>query len=320
MIGNMREGLKRRLEQTKGITMLIIPFGAGNRFTRENPNYPGQVTAFLQSLRGAGTSQIVVVPPSHQFTPPTRAQFAMPFAYVATNIPPELKRLLERRQTFAFQIDGKKHAFNAVAVPNDAPTSWVIANFAGGSIADNPNEMRSALEAIINTLFEDAYVTREIDKALATKGVGGSVQERKIIALSSLSLTLIQRKNERGENSPIWQLAGRPIHDNHKDHRMWLKTIRRITFELDDMKSLSSTTETVGCVWCKAETHSSESCPFPKLKDWKGPTPDAEEFVRPEPPYRPDAGKRKTKPTGIGKKGKKNRRRPEDRQPGHTRS
>ncbi|KDQ22941.1 hypothetical protein PLEOSDRAFT_165201 [Pleurotus ostreatus PC15] len=306
-LGNMREGLKKRLELTKDVSVLIIPFGAGNRFTRENPRYPDQVTAFLKSLKGAETSQIVVAPPSYQSTPPTRAHYAMPFAYVATNIPPGLKDFLIRRQTFAFQTDNKNHAFNAVEVPGNAPTSWVIANFAGANVSSDPDEMKAALEAIINNLFENPYIARETNRALAGKGVGGSVEERKIIALSTLSLSLIPRRNEHGEDTPVWQLAGRPIHKNHKDHRMWLKTIRQTTFELDNMRSLTSTAEIVGCVWCKAETHSSENCPFPKLKDWKGPSPDNGIFVRPEPPYRPDMNRRRARATKSDKRGKENR-------------
>ncbi|KAF9490620.1 hypothetical protein BDN71DRAFT_1434561 [Pleurotus eryngii] len=81
------------------------------------------------------------------------------------------------------------------------------------------------------------------------------------------------------------------------------------------MRLLSLTAEVVGCVWCKAETHSSKHCPFPKLKDWKGPTPDAEDFVKPEPPHRPDASKRRVKTTKADKKEKENRGRLEKSQP-----
>ncbi|KAF7420859.1 hypothetical protein PC9H_011377 [Pleurotus ostreatus] len=306
LVGNMRDGLKKRLETSKDTSVLIIPFGAGNRFTRDNPRYAEQVATFLQSLEGAGPNKISVAPPSHQFAPPTKAHFAMPFAYIATNIPPRIRDLLVRRQTFAFEIDGKKHAFNATEIPGERPTSWVIANFAGGCITNNLDDMTAALEAIINTLFDNDGIAREINKALAGKGVGGSVLERKAIALSTMSLSFVARKDEHGDDSPVWQLAGRPVHDNLKEHRAWLKAIRRITFELNDMKSIVSTPENVGCVWCKAETHSSETCPFPQLKDWKGPTHVGEGFVKPEPPYRPDNGKKKGKATKRSKKGKEN--------------
>ncbi|KAF7416339.1 hypothetical protein PC9H_002604 [Pleurotus ostreatus] len=305
-LGNMREGLRRRLNDKKAISALLIPFGAGNRFVRDNPKYAEQAAAFLNSLKGAEANQITVVAPSPQFTPPPRARFAMPFAYVATNIPKEVKDLLIEQQTFAFQVDGRKHAFTAIEVPGETPTSWVIANFTGECVTNNPDKMARALEAIINTLFDDTDIAREANKALAEEGIGGSVLERKAIALSTMSLTHIPRKNELGEDSPAWQLAGQPIHNNHKGHRTWLKAIRRLTFELDDMQSISSTADVIGCVWCKAETHSSEYCPFPKIKDWKGPMPNAEEYVRPEPPYKPDAGARKAKDTKKGRKNKEN--------------
>ncbi|KAF9490621.1 hypothetical protein BDN71DRAFT_1434562 [Pleurotus eryngii] len=201
-LGNMREGLKKTLESMKDILVLIIPFGAGNRFTRENPRYPEQITAFLKSFKGAGMGQIIVVPPSCQLTPSTRARFAMLYAYVATNVPPELRDLI-RQQMFTFQVDSKKHVFSAIAVPDDAPTSFVIANFTGGNILNDLDKMKGVLEAIINNLFEDTYITRETNKALAEKGVGSSVQERKIIALSMLSLTLIPQRDEQGESTPV---------------------------------------------------------------------------------------------------------------------
>lgn len=173
-------------------------------------------------------------------------------------------------------------------------------------------EMKKALGAVISDLFDNDGFTREVSKVLTARGIGQSVLERKIIMLSSLSLAFIPRSTDDIEHTPVWQLAGRPLYDNMKDHRQWLKMLRRIAFHIGDMKYLTSTTEIIGCVWCKAETHSSEDCPFPRLEDWKGPIPN-HDFVKPEPHYRPDAGvkqredkKRAKKEKAIRKKGKKN--------------
>ncbi|KAF4578310.1 hypothetical protein EYR36_000117 [Pleurotus pulmonarius] len=246
VLGNVKDTVKKKLEEKRDSTVMLIPMGAGNRFTQGNPRYPDQVLTFLRTLRGAEGSKITIAPPTSQFTPPAKARFALPFAYIAGNVPSGLRETLIRRQTFAFQIDGKKYAFHAVAVPNEAPTSWVIANFDGGCVTSDINEMKKALEAILNTLFNDDTFTRQVNGALSKKNVGKSVLERKVVALSSMSLTYIPRKDEKGRETPIWQLAGRPIHDNPKDHRQWLKIIRRTTFDIGDMKTLTATKDQVG--------------------------------------------------------------------------
>ncbi|KAF4576933.1 hypothetical protein EYR36_004917 [Pleurotus pulmonarius] len=307
VLGNVKDTVKKKLEEKRDSTVMLIPMGAGNRFTQGNPRYPDQILTFLRTLRGAETSRITIAPPTSQFAPPAKARFALPFAYIAGNVPNDLRETLIHRQTFAFQIDGKKYVFHAVAVPDETPTSWVIANFDGGCVTPDIDEMKEALEAILNTLFNDDIFTRQVNSALSKKNVGNSVLERKVIALSSMSLTYIPRKDEKGGETPVWQLAGRPVHDNPKDHRQWLKTIRRTNFDIGDMKTLTATKDQVGCVWCKAETHSSEGCPFPKLLDWKGPVPDINEFVRPEPPYAPDASRKERKAERKSRKEKENR-------------
>ncbi|KAF7421285.1 hypothetical protein PC9H_011807 [Pleurotus ostreatus] len=289
LLGNMKAEVKDMLDSRRGTSILILPLGAGNKFVRENDRYAEKVLTFLKSLEFAGGQAVTVAPPTHQFEPPTKARFALPFAYIAGNVPPELRNFLLHRQTFAFKILGKEIAFQAVEPPQDAPRSWVIANYTGGCVSSDIGEMKKALGAIISSLFDDDAFTREVSKALAAKNVGQSVLERKVIMLSFLSLAFIHRSTDEVEHTPVWQLVGRPLYDNMKEHRLWLKKFRRTAFNIGDMKYLTSTQEVIGCVWCKAETHSSEDCPFPRLEDWKDPIPN-HAFVKPEPLYRPEVG------------------------------
>ncbi|KAL4255513.1 hypothetical protein AB1N83_014247 [Pleurotus pulmonarius] len=312
LLGNVRGEVKAMLDEKRDSTVLILPLGAGNRFVRDNPRYTKQVLTFIRSLETAEGQAVTLAPPAHQFEPPAKARFALPFAYIAGNVAPELRSFLLHRQTFAFKVQGKEMAFQAVEPPREAPSSWVITNFTGGCVSNDIGEMKKALGAIISDLFGNDAFTREVNKVLMARDVGQSVLERKIIVLSSFSLAFIPRSTDDVEHTPVWQLAGRPLHDNMKDHRQWLKVLRRAAFHIGDMKYLTSTTEIIGCVWCKAETHSSEDCPFPRLEDWKGPIPN-HDFVKPEPHYKPDAGakqredrKRAKKEKAIRKKGKKN--------------
>ncbi|KAF9491973.1 hypothetical protein BDN71DRAFT_1509877 [Pleurotus eryngii] len=301
LLGNVRGEVKAMLDERRDSSILILLLRAGNRFVKDNPHYAEKVLAFVRSLEFAGGQAMTLAPPAHQFEPPAKARFALPFVYIAGNIAPDLRNFLLHRQTFSFRIHGKEMAFQAVEPLKKTPNSWVITNFVGGCVSSDTREMKKALGAIISNLFDDEAFTREVNKALTARGIGKSVLERKIIMLSSFSLAFIHRFTDDMEYTPVWQLAGRPLYNNMKDHHQWLKKMRHTAFDIGDMKYLTSTTEILGCVWCKAETHSSEDCPFPRLEDWKGPIPN-HAFVRPEPLYKPDAGVRQRE---IRKKARK---------------
>ncbi|KAF9494935.1 hypothetical protein BDN71DRAFT_1560805 [Pleurotus eryngii] len=292
----------------KFITLLV--YGGGDKIKEENPNLMKDIQAFLQGLAIKGGEKLRVIDPPKK-TNAQRGDFAKPHILLLQHGSPELRAFILWFQTFAFQIDGRKIAFSAVRFDiNIRP--WFITNITGQIIDDDPNMMTIAVETIKEHLSKDTAFRNHVNKVLTNREVGQSVLERKIIVLASFSLAFIPRATDEVEDTPVWQLAGCPVYDNMKDHRQWLKMIRRTDFHIGDMKYIRSTTEIIGCVWCKAETHSSEDCPLPRLEDWKGPIP-THDFVEPEPYYKPNAEtkqrneKRKARKEKARKsKGKKN--------------
>ncbi len=122
------------------------------------------------------------------------------------------------------------------------------------------------------------------------------------MAVSSLTLVFIQRRNAEGGPDPVWQLQGRPMTDDLTEHRKWLRVVRQTKYIIGGTSHLETEKAQVACVWCKLETHVSEYCPFPATVDWKGPAPEAG-YHEPEPR---DA--RNPAHTKEGKRGKKDKR------------
>lgn len=105
---------------------------------------------------------------------------------------------------------------------------------------------------------------------LAKQDVGKLTTEWALISLSTFCLTFIPHTIADGTEQPIWQLQGMPVSNNLKDHQTWLRIICRTTFAIEQVLILEPDKDPFGCIWCKAETHSSTKCPLPAMDDWKG--------------------------------------------------
>jgi hypothetical protein len=85
----------------------------------------------------------------------------------------------------------------------------------------------------------------------------------------------------QGNNTPIWQLTGKPITADIVRQREYLSVIRGEHY-LVGSHFLEIEKCFVDCAGCKSDAHPAHMCPpFPKTEDWMGPTPDnAERFLK----------------------------------------
>ena len=290
LFGNLNEATTKQVRSHPGCYIALIPFGAGQRLTQDNPELAKDLETFLKSLGFPGSNHLQVARPTPSVVPPNRARFAKPFPYLLLNAPEPLCRLLLWQQTFAFQINSKHLAFNAVS-PDVQVESWVILNLSGSFVTPEQLHMINALRTIATTLMTDRAFLSMTNTQLAKRGIGKTATERAMISISTFRLTFIPRTLEDGIEQPIWQLQGMPISRDLKTHLVWLRIIRRTHFMVNNILSLEPDKSPFGCVWCKAETHSSENCPLPNTNDWKGPTP-AHEYLTPDPPVRASDSKK----------------------------
>ncbi|KAF8225235.1 hypothetical protein L208DRAFT_1307241 [Tricholoma matsutake] len=281
LFGNLHEETLRQVQNSPQHYTALIPFGAGSRLTQDHPNLSKDFETFLKSFRFDGSDRLQVTHPTPNLQPDPQTRFSKPFPYLLLHSPEPLHQLLLWQQTFAFQINARCLAFNAVRIDPQA-RSWVIVNFAGPFVSTAHTHMINTLHTITTTLMDDRTFSNVTNNHLAKMGIGATVMERVLISLSTFRLTFIPRTGGDGSKKPIWQLQGMPVSDNLKDHQVWLRIIRRTTFLVDQVVCLEPDKAPFGCIWCKAETHSNENCPLPSVDDWKGPIPDPG-YLTPDP-------------------------------------
>ncbi|KAJ8509035.1 hypothetical protein ONZ45_g8752 [Pleurotus djamor] len=172
--GNQAEGTIKATALIAKTTVAIIPFGAGTKFTKENPMFPRMVQEFLKGLPFDGSKELVVASPSARNTPPPNAPFALPFAFFAVNVPSELKTFLLETQAFSFTRGSTAYGFFAHEIPSEAPNSWVLANYEGPYITSETDKMEQALTAIANQLAGNTAIVNEISTQLAARDIGAS--------------------------------------------------------------------------------------------------------------------------------------------------
>ncbi|KAF4584712.1 hypothetical protein AB1N83_014348 [Pleurotus pulmonarius] len=298
--GNMDGNIAKYVRNTNESLVAAIPFGAGNELYENDPRLLRTVETFLKSISRNEERSLTISPPAAEGKPPYRARFAKPFAMMIQGMSTGLKTALLEFQTFAFRYNETPYALFFVD-PAALTVSWIICNFRGGLVTDDREGMSRALEAIVQRLLDLPMARGTANELLREEGIGRDAEERIHMAISSLSLTFINRRDTHGNHDPVWQLQGRPMTYDLTRHRKWLRVVRQTTYIIGGTARLETEKKMVACVWCKLETHASENCPFPDTRDWKGP-PRGEGFHEPEPRDARQSPKAKE-----GKRGKKDK-------------
>ncbi|KAF8895867.1 hypothetical protein CPB84DRAFT_1748276 [Gymnopilus junonius] len=192
-----------------------------------------------------------------------------PWPMMLTGATDDLRKYLLWHQTFAVS-----HTIAFNAIPFDKSLrSWVIMNITGDAVSADDEMKRKALGIIKETMWKEinfwAYATR----VLTVVGVTKSVDEMVYMVTKSFDMHLIESKDDKGNNTSIWQLMGKPLAKDMDEHRRFLQTIRNPTktYLTERLHQLLIKKRFVNCVWCKAETHPGWVCPFFSVMDWQGP-------------------------------------------------
>ncbi|KDQ32354.1 hypothetical protein PLEOSDRAFT_165547 [Pleurotus ostreatus PC15] len=300
IIGNVRREVAVELKVNHENYMALIPIGAGNRIFEQPREMIAATEALLRGLANDGVGYEVAAP-VRENEPPHGARFAKPFAMILKDPSPELRTKLIEAKVVAFRREGKNHAFVASNItPPERP--WVICNFKGNPVTNDTEKMAKALKAIGEQMLKATGLRTLANSILRDERIGRSAEERAHVGIAGLSLAFIERRDEEGQEDPIWQLHGRPLTKEDKKHREWLRAVRRMSFFLDATTELVQERKQIGCVWCKSETHTSLFCPLPRVKDWLGPTvPRDNLFPEPRDTAPPKEGKRGNKKDKKGK-------------------
>ncbi|KAJ8508436.1 hypothetical protein ONZ45_g9282 [Pleurotus djamor] len=300
--GNQAEGIVKGVVEKAETTVAIVPFKAGTKFTRENPDFVPALMKFLTAFPFEGVKKMKVVVPKPRHEPPPTLEHALPFAYFVLYVPADLKKLLVETQAFSFTRGQTPYGFFVHEIPDEKPRSWVLANYEGHFVTPKPEAMEAALTSIANQIAGDKTLTQEVSTQLAARNIGASPLERKIFFLSTLSLTYVERFTRMGEQNPVWQLQATPIYMDYKLHQKWALRIRKRTFDIGDLTMIRGTVTPVGCVYCKSDVHSSEACSITKMRDWKGPFGVGQFVVHPDWNWNDAHSQKSWKETKEGKK------------------
>ncbi|KAJ3511621.1 hypothetical protein NLJ89_g3991 [Agrocybe chaxingu] len=257
LLANLDMALQTQIKENPENFLAVVPFGAGNKFFKANPDVNKRVRDFVATL-GYNNNGLSVHKAEPQDKPSDKRDFEKPWAMILRANDPDLCSYLVWQQTFA--ID-RTLAFNIVPFDKNLKP-WVIANYCGDAVANNADERRTALVAIKQKLWTDANFRKIADRLMAQQGISGNLNKRVYMATSSFDLTFIDTNNAGGDLAPIWQLTGKPLTNDKDDHREYLAAIRNVTVYVN-MNKLKLDKRVVQCVGCKAPTHPGHKCSFP---------------------------------------------------------
>jgi len=275
LVANLDEQLVEIVTEAPDGYIAIVVFGAGNRYFREHPAVNLEVQRFIKSL-GLPNQNVTVAKPAPKNKPNQKREFEKPWTMIMAGAEPELRSFLLWHQTFAVT---PTLAFSALPFDKGVQ-SWVIMNISGDAVNDSQAAKNNALGVIKSHLWFDPKFRAVTDRCLAMLGVGESTAERACLVTMTYDLTYIETKDSQGNDAPIWQLTGKPITADVERHREYLGIIRGGRY-LVGIHFLEIEKHFVDCAGCKSDTHPAHMCPFPRVEDWMGPTPDnVERFLK----------------------------------------
>lgn len=297
---------KLRVEQREGVLsapqdyLAIVPFGAGSAFFRDNPYVQKSVLAFLKTFRYSDTEAVeredqtlqaiinegtpeqveaallaqddrnpdtknlqVILPAAATKASTSKDKFGLPWALWLAGCPPRLREALLHQGTFSVS---EKLTFTVLELTPNV-FSWVLANFKGDAVT------RANANAILSTIKRSLWLNNSfrsyVHRIFTRQGVKGDINDHAVRATNSFTLTFFDNTDDFGQPATVAQLRGRPVGDTKAERREYANIIRLDHYWVGLMPLILA--GAIACQLCKAETHPSYDCPFPKTEGWFGP-------------------------------------------------
>ncbi|KAG5641141.1 hypothetical protein DXG03_005937 [Asterophora parasitica] len=208
LVQNLDADIETLIEADPDAYIAIVPFGAGNKYFRDNPRANANILAFIKSLElheeGDSLSVAKALPRNK---PNQKREFEKPWTMILSGAGKNLRDYLVWHQTFAVHPE---LTFSALPFDKDLQ-SWVIMNISGDLVEKSREAQVNALGAIKHKLWRNPAFRSYADRLLAAQNVAGSTSERACRATKTFDVTYIETQDSEGNPAPIWQLTGKPL-------------------------------------------------------------------------------------------------------------
>ncbi|KAJ8507941.1 hypothetical protein ONZ45_g9746 [Pleurotus djamor] len=273
LLGGILKDEQEKIKANPDDYLALIIFGAGDALRSEIPRLTPLVETFVKSLCDPTMMHPKVADPPKQF-PNASSEWGKPHILLCWDMEAELRDYLLWFQTFAFQLNGHKIAFSALSL-DESIHSWYVCDFSSTYIDGNPNTRAKVKQCIIATLRDDPQFRNIVDTCVGTLDPRfANLDERLDATFQTFTLYDV----EISEDVHIIQLFAEPIANNGQMHSEWIRIItsQRYIIDLTELQVQTKAKKNRlydSCTFCKDDTHDVARCPFPHIKDWKGPTP-----------------------------------------------
>ena len=115
LFGNLYGLMLEQVQKFPEWYIALIPYGAGHHLNQSQPSLSNDLETFLKSFGFPGSDRLHVAHTLPNITPKPGTHFAKPFPYLLLHSPEPLHHLLLWQQTFVFQLNGRRLAFNVIA-------------------------------------------------------------------------------------------------------------------------------------------------------------------------------------------------------------
>lgn len=297
---------KLRAEQRDGLLaapedyLAVVPFGAGSNFFRNNPYVQKELLAFLKTFRYSDTASLesedqtlqaiidegtpeqveaallaqdernpdtknlqVIMPAAASKSTNPKDKFGLPWALWLAGASPRFRQALLHQGTFSV----RENLTFTVMELDASVFSWVLANFKGDAVSRaNANAILSVIK---RTLWLNNSFRTYVHRIFTRQGVKGDINEHAVRATDSFTLTFFDNTDDFGQPATVAQLRGRPVGDTKSERREYANIIRLDHYWVGLVPLILA--GAISCQLCKAETHPTYECPFPKTEGWFGP-------------------------------------------------
>ena len=237
---------------------------------KEDYPWPDPLLPLAQDERNPELKDLqVIMPVTTSATTNLKDKFGLPWAMWLAGCPLWLRRFLLYQGTFSV---GKDLTFSVTDL-NPNIYSWVLGNYKGDAVKRTNADV--ILTVIKRALWLNDMFRAHVNRVFTRHGTRGDINEHAVLATNSLTLTFFDNSDSLGQPATVVQLRGRPVGDTTTERRVYATIVRSVQFWVGLVPLTLA--GAISCQLCKAETHPSYGCPFPKTEGWFGPANEGAE-------------------------------------------
>ncbi|KAF5321057.1 hypothetical protein D9619_000321 [Psilocybe cf. subviscida] len=267
LLANISDHQHAIIDSDPNAIRILFSLNASHTQNIQKPQWGEQIASRIQTW-GFDDDALEVIEAAPK-GPVSRGKNNQPYVWILVGASEETRALLDWQQTFAFEEDYVFFSKKLEVKPNAG--HWVVETLGGARITSNTATMKTVIDNAHTDLVKKESFKTVTHRIYRLRGIPGTPEEHANYALNTLSILYVHSRDHiTGAPRPLWLVMCEPITEDVRDHNLWLKCFRDLTFR-NGMTEFTHPDVNVSCDACKAITHYHYECPQTGVPGWMGP-------------------------------------------------